>query len=83
MNPAGIGVVVFVCVFGATLVGLWLRRVLPAEHLNDESREVIKVVTGMIATVSAMVLGLLVASAKNTYDTINDELRQAATQVVL
>jgi hypothetical protein len=56
---------------------------LPAEHLNDESREVIKVVTGMIATVSAMVLGLLVASAKNTYDTINDELRQAATQVVL
>lgn len=83
MNPVGIGLLVFVCVFGATLFGLWLRRMLPAEHLNDESREVIKVVTGMIATVSAMVLGLLVASAKNSYDTINDELRQVATRVVL
>lgn len=83
MNPVAIGFIVFVCVFGAVLVGLWLRRVLPEGHLNDESREVIKVVTGMIATVSAMVLGLLVASAKTSYDTINDEFRQTATQVVL
>jgi hypothetical protein len=83
MNPLVIGLIVFVCVYGATLFGLWLRRVLPEAHLNDESREVIKVVTGMIATVSAMVLGLLVASAKNSYDTINDEFRQTATQVVL
>jgi hypothetical protein len=83
VNPVGIGAIVFVCVFGATMFGLWLRRVLPAEHLNPESQEVIKVVSGMIATLAAMVLGLLVASAKTSYDTINDELRQAATQVVL
>ena len=41
MNPIGIGLAVFVCVLVATLFGLWLRGVLPPEHLSEESREVI------------------------------------------
>ena len=83
MNPVEVGIVVFLCVLGAALLGVWLRGLLPAWHLNPQSRDVVKLVTGMIATVSAMVLGLLVASAKTSYDATNDEFRQGAAQVVM
>jgi hypothetical protein len=83
MSSLLIAFIVLVFVFGATLLALWVRPHLPAHHLDKESREVIQLVTGMIATLSAMVLGLLVASAKTSYDAITDEFRQSATKVIL
>ena len=83
MNPLIIGLVAFACVFGAALFALLLRPVLPQHHLNEESRDVVRAVTGMIATLAAMVLGLLVASAKNSYDTINAEFRRTASEIIL
>jgi len=78
-----IALVVFVCVFGGAMVGFCLGKVVPDRHLDDRSKEIVKLATGLIATLSALVLGLLVSSAKGTFDGVNDELTQVAARVVL
>lgn len=82
MNHQVIALIVFVCLFGSALVGSSVRDRLPAHHLSDESVAVVKLATGLIATMSALVLGLLVSSAKGTFDTANAELEGAAAKVV-
>jgi hypothetical protein len=60
--------VVFACVFAGALLGLFLRSVLPHEHRSTESKDVVKLAMGLLVTMAALVLGLLVASAKSSYD---------------
>ena len=69
MSPMAISLVASACIFGGTLLGMFLRRVLPAHHVSDESKDAVKLGIGMIATLAALVLGLLIASAKGTFDT--------------
>ena len=70
------------CIFGGVLLGLLLRRLLPDQHLQDESKDTIKLGAGMVATVSALVLGLLVASAKTSFDTTQEEITQRAAKFI-
>jgi hypothetical protein len=64
------------------LLGLLLHNLLPAQHLRDESKDAIKLGAGMIATVSALVLGLLVASAKSSFDSTEDAITQRAAKLI-
>jgi hypothetical protein len=82
LNHLMIALIVFICVFGSALLGLYVREHLPAHHLNDESVSVVKLATGLIATMAALVLGLLISSAKSTFDTTNAELVQNAAMVI-
>ena len=66
----------------AGLGGLALRPRLPEHHLDDESRGVVSNITGLIAAMAALLLGLLVASAQSSYNTVNDELDQMAANLV-
>jgi hypothetical protein len=70
------------CIFGGVLLGLLLRSLLPDQHLHDESKDTIKLGAGMVATVSALVLGLLVASAKSNFDTTEEEITQRAAKII-
>ncbi|HTY41453.1 MAG TPA: hypothetical protein VMH79_06225 [Thermoanaerobaculia bacterium] len=83
MSPTAISLLVFSCVFGGALLGIALRRVLPEHHLSGETKDVIKASIALIGTMSALVLGLLVASAKGTYDTQKDELTSLSAKVTL
>ncbi|SAL83258.1 hypothetical protein AWB67_06356 [Caballeronia terrestris] len=74
--------VVFACASGSVVVGLYLRKVLPAHHLNEESAGVVRLATGLIATMAALVLGLLISSAKGSFDTVSTELIDTAAHVV-
>jgi hypothetical protein len=74
---------VFAVVFGAALVGMLLRSIVPQQHLTAESRSVIQLGMGLVGTMAALVLGLLVASAKSSYDAQNTELIQVSANVVL
>jgi hypothetical protein len=71
------------CTFGAMLLGMGLRALLPEHHLSSESSDTVKLGTGMIATLAALVLGLLIASAKGTFDTMTAELRQTGAKIML
>ena len=65
------------------MLGLLLSRLLPEGHLRDNSRDTVKVVTGLIATLAALVLGLLISSAKSTFDAVDTAITQSGAKVIL
>jgi hypothetical protein len=83
MSTIAIGSIIFACVFGSALLGMVLRRILPEHHLAAETRETVKVGVGLIATMAALVLGLMVSSAKSAYDAQKNNLAQLSVKVVL
>lgn len=83
MSAVSISLVVFGCVFGGALLGVALRKVLPDHHRSGDSKDLVRSGMGLIGTMSALVLGLLVASAKSSYDTQRDEVSQLAARVGL
>ena len=68
MDAWAIGAIVFVCIFGGALLGMYLRCKLPPQHLGDDSKDAVKLGMGLVATMAALVLGLMVATAKSSYD---------------
>src|SRR5262249_47918856 len=83
MSSVTISIIVFSCVFGGALLGMFLRHTLPKEQLSAESRDVVKLAMGTIATMTAVILGLLVASAKAYYDSQGHEVTEVSAQIVL
>jgi hypothetical protein len=83
MSPTEVGCLVLVCVFGGALLGMGLHRILPEQHLNAESKDVIKLGIALTATMSALVLALLINSAKGSYDTQRNEITQLSANVIL
>lgn len=65
------------------MLGMFLRSVLPQNHLSDDSKDVMKLGMALVATMSALVLGLLITSAKSSYDEQNAELRDVSVKVIL
>jgi membrane-bound ClpP family serine protease len=78
-----ISLIVFACVFGGALLGILLHAVLPQHHLSAESKDIVKLGMGLVGTMAALVLGLLVASAKSSYDTQSAEMTQLTAKVAL
>ena len=83
MNTLTTSAIVFACAFGGALLGFRLRAFLPEDHLSPASRDLVKLGMGTIATMTALVLGLLVASAKNLYDTQSRELTEMSAKVIV
>jgi hypothetical protein len=83
MSALLIAAIVLACIFAGALLGMFLRGVLPAHHLSDESKDVVRLGTGLVATMAALVLGLLVASAKGAYDTQKNGLDEIAANLTL
>ena len=71
------------CIFGGAVLGLLLSGLLPEGHLRDNSKETVKVVTGMIATLAALVLGLLISSAKSSFDEVDTAITQNGAKIIL
>jgi hypothetical protein len=82
MNSTIIAAIVFGCLFAAGLLGVRVRAMLPENHLNPETKDAVKVGMGLVATMAALVLGLLVASTKGAYDTQKNEVTQMAAKIV-
>jgi hypothetical protein len=78
-----ISFIVFACVLGGAVLGMFMRGVLPEHHVNDDSKYIFKLGMGLLATLSALVLGLLIASAKSSYDVKEDEIKQGAATIIL
>ena len=63
--------------------GMMLRARLPRGYLSAETKEVIRLGAGLLATLTAVVISLMIASAKASYDTQDAHFRQLATNLVL
>jgi len=83
MNSTSIALVSAGCIFSGALLGLGLQRLLPGHHLNKETQDVVKLSAGMIATLTALVLGLLVSSSKSSFDTMNSGIVQGSAKYIL
>src|ERR1700676_5477224 len=78
-----ISLVVFVIIFGGAVLGVVLRPLLSDHHLHPDSRDVVKMATGLIGTLAALVLGLLIASAKSSFDQKTGQVRQMTATIIL
>lgn len=83
MSALAIALIVFTCVFGSAMLGLKLHSVLPEHHRGADSKDVVKLGTGLLATMAAVVLGLLITSAKESFDKTQEELLQSAAKIVM
>lgn len=82
MTTVTMTVLVFVCLFGAALIGMLLRKTLPEHHLSSDTKDTVKVAMGLVATMAALVLGLLIASAKDKYDKESAGVTAMAAKVI-
>jgi hypothetical protein len=87
MNPLGdpitASLLVAACVFAGGVSGLYLHRLLPQRHLEKETQDVIRLSTGMLSVLASLVLGLLIATAKGSYDTTDRAIRTYAAELAL
>lgn len=83
MTPIEISSVIFCCVLAGALAGMTLRTLLPKHHLDADTRDLVKLGVGLIGTMSALLLGLLVSSTKASYDARRTELTQIAATAIL
>jgi hypothetical protein len=83
VSAIAIGCIVFALVFGSALLAMWLHNVLPEHHLSADSKDVVKLGIALVATMSALVLSLLVASAKSAFDTRNNQVVQVSADILL
>jgi hypothetical protein len=82
VSSLAIAAIAFVCIFLSGLLGMLLRANLPQHHLQQDSKDVVKLLMGLVATLAALVLGLLTASAKADFDTQNNEVQQSAAKLI-
>jgi len=80
MSPLAIASIVFACALASAVVGMFIR--LPDHHRDQDSKDTVKLVMGLIATLSALVLSLLVASANSSYNAERNELQSLAADVM-
>lgn len=83
MPPVAIGLLAFGLALAGILLGSVMQRMLPKGQLSPDSKEVVKLSLGIVATLAALVLGLLVASAKTTYSAREGEINQITAYVIL
>jgi len=81
MTPLTIASLIFTGVFSATLLAFLLRIALPKDHLNSETKDTVKLAMGLVATMAALVLGLLISSAKGSYDADRNQVITMAAKI--
>ena len=79
MNAIALSCITFACISGGALLGMFL----PGHHLTTDDKDVVRLGTGLIGTIAALVLGLLIASAKSSYDTQSTQVTQMTSNIVL
>ena len=82
MNSLIVGLIVFALAFGAGLAGIVLHPKLPAQHREADSKDVVKLIMGLIATIAALVLSLLIATAHSGYDAQESEVQALGVHIV-
>ncbi|RTL50765.1 MAG: DUF4239 domain-containing protein [Bradyrhizobiaceae bacterium] len=83
MSGIAISVIVFLCIAAGTAAGMLLRRSLAEHHLSNDAKDVVRLGTGLIGTIAALVLGLLIGSAKTSFDLQTSQVRQITANVAL
>ena len=83
LSPFIIAVIVASTIMAAAFVGAFLRTRLPKHHLDDETKQMVQIGIRFLSMLAALVLGLILASAKSGFDTKSEEVQSAAAKILL
>jgi hypothetical protein len=83
MSALTLSGIIFLLTTAGIFLGTLLRRTLPEHHLSDATKDVVRLGVGLIATIAALVLGLLIAAAKGSFDTQTGQVRQITANLIL
>jgi hypothetical protein len=83
MSALVVSAIILLSTLGGIFLGTLLRRALPRHHLDEHVKDVVRLGVGLIATIAALVLGLLIAAAKGSFDTQTSHLRQITANLIL
>src|SRR5262249_19382334 len=78
-----VSLIAFATIFGGAIIGVLLRLALPGHHLAEDTKDVVRLCTGLIGTMAALVLGLLIVSANNSYETQAGQVRRLGANIIL
>jgi hypothetical protein len=81
-NPVLIGLIVFAVIVAGTFAGWAMRRRLPANHLTDETKSLVSLSMAIVATLSALVLGLLISNANSSFTALGGEVTTLSAQLI-
>ena len=82
MTAIGFAAITFVCTLGSALLGMMVRAALPPTHLSKESQDVVRLGMGLVATMTALLLGLVTAAAKGSFDSQDLAIKNAAAAML-
>src|SRR5215470_17342257 len=83
LSPIGLSSIALACILGGIALGTLLRMAVPEQHLAGDAKDVVRLCAGLIGTIAALVLGLLIASAKGSHDTQSAEVKQITANIIL
>jgi hypothetical protein len=83
VSPIAVSLIAFLIIMAGAVAGGVLRKTLPGHHLADDARDVFRLGAGLIGTIAALVLGLLIASAKSSFDTQRSQVQHITADLVL
>ncbi len=83
MNAIAEGLLISAIIFSGSIAGFRLHRLLPTRHLSSETLDAIKLGTGMLSVLASLVLGLLIATVKTSFDATNTEVRSYAADLIV
>src|SRR5262245_15116834 len=82
MSAPVIAAITFACAFGSALTGSFIRERLPAPHLSKETQDVVRLGMGLVATMTALLLGLVTAAARSSYDLQDAAIKTSAVNLL-
>jgi len=81
-NPLVVGIVIFVVVLAGAFAGWAMRQRVPPHHLTDETKNVVSLSMATVATISALVLGLLISNANSSFIALGGEVTTLSAQIL-
>jgi hypothetical protein len=82
MSALTLSRIIFVLTLGGAILGTLLRRALPKHHLSSHAKDAVRLGAGLTATIAALVVGLLIAAAKGSFDTQTSQVRQITANLI-
>lgn len=82
MSPSEISFIAFLCIFGSAILGIAVSSRLPEHLLSDDSKTIIKAARSVVVGLAALTLGLLIATAKSSFDAKETELKESAAKMI-
>src|ERR1700693_5806779 len=83
MSAIALSCIAFGGISSGALLCMFLRNTLPGHHLSTDAKDVVRLGAGLVGTIAALVLGLLIASAKSSFDTQNTQVKQVTANIIL